>query len=99
MKRLLLTAIWCLLLPLLARAHVDSPNVFFEGQAGPHPLRVIIRPPATLPGIAQVDVRVAVGGVTNVWLQAALFEAGQEAAPTPVPVVFQGGCKCRPRKT
>lgn len=91
MKRLLLTAIWCLLLPLLARAHVGSPNVFFEGQAGPHPLRVIIRPPATLPGIAQVDVRVAVGGVTNVWLQAALFEAGQEAAPTPVPAAPVAG--------
>ena len=32
------------LLPLTARGHVGSPNVFFEGQAGPYPVHVIIRP-------------------------------------------------------
>ena len=69
--------------PLIARAHVGSPNVFFEGKAGPHPVRVIIRPPATLPGIAQVDVRVGDDGVREVSLQAALAEAGREAAPPP----------------
>ncbi len=84
MKHRFLIACWCFLLPLFARGHVGSPNVFFEGQAGPHPVRVIIRPPAVLPGIAQVDVRVAVDGVTNVLLQAALFEASNEAAPAPV---------------
>ncbi len=81
----------CLLAPLIALGHVGSPNVFFEGQAGSHPVRVIIRPPAVLPGIAQVDVRVAADGVTNVWLQAALFQAGDEAAPPPVPAVAVAG--------
>ena len=56
MKRLLIFACCCL--PLLARGHIGSPNVFFEGQAGGHPLSVIIRPPTVLPGIAQIDVRV-----------------------------------------
>ena len=65
-----------------ARAHVGSPNVFFEGQAGPYPIRVILRPPAVLPGLAQVDVRVA--GAAKVFLQAALWEAGRDAAPAPV---------------
>lgn len=74
---------WLLVLPLAAHAHVGSPNVFFEGSAGPHPVRVIIRPPATLPGIAQVDVRVGVEGVTDVSLQAVLWEAGRDAAPAP----------------
>ncbi len=91
MKRLLLIACGCLLLPLPTRAHVGSPNVFFEGRAGAHPVRVIIRPPATLPGIAQVDVRVAVDGVTNVLLQAAFFEAGSEAAPAPMPATVVAG--------
>ena len=79
----LCAAFW-LLLPSAAWAHVGSPNVFFEGQAGAWPLRVIIRPPAALPGIAQVDVRVATEGVTNVWLQADLYDSGHEATPAPV---------------
>jgi hypothetical protein len=73
----------CLLPAPMVRAHVGSPNVFFEGQAGPHPLRVIIRPPATLPGVAQADVRVTAGGAASVSLQAMLWEAGGEAAPPP----------------
>ncbi len=84
MKFLLTFVGGCLLLPLLAGGHVGSPNVFFEGKAGPHPLRVVIRPPSALPGVAQVDVRVAVPGVTNVSLRAALWEAGDEAAPAAV---------------
>jgi len=84
MKPLLILACCCVLLPLAARGHVGSPNVFFEGKAGPYPLRVIIRPPAALPGIAHVDVRVTGEAVTNVSVQAALWEAGVEAAPVPV---------------
>ena len=80
-----------LLLPLLARGHVGSPNVFFEGQAGPHPVRVIIRPPAVLPGIAQVDVRVAGAGATNVTVQAVLWETGNDAAPAPLTAVAVAG--------
>src|SRR2546425_3967365 len=79
----LCAAFW-LLLPIAAWAHVGSPNVFFEGQAGAWPLRVIIRPPAALPGLAQVDVRVATQGVTNVLLQADLYASGHEATPAPV---------------
>ncbi len=82
MKTLLFTL--CLLLPLCARAHVGSPNVFFEGRAGPHAVRVIIRPPATLPGIAQADVRVEGGGATGVTLQTVPWEAGDAAAAAPV---------------
>lgn len=78
MKALLLM----LLLPFAAFAHVGSPNVFFEGKAGPHAVRVVIRPPATLPGIAQVDVRVA--GANGVSVQAAPWAAGDETAAAPV---------------
>lgn len=68
--------------PLSLVAHVGSPNVFFEGHAGAYPVRVIIRPPAVLPGMAQLDVRVA--GATNVLVQAALWEAGNNRAPDSV---------------
>jgi hypothetical protein len=68
--------------PVSLVAHVGSPNVFFEGQAGTYPVRVIIRPPAVLPGMAQLDVRVE--GATNVLVQAALWEAGTNRAPDSV---------------
>lgn len=75
MKLLLLIV----LLPAAAVAHVGSPNVFFEGTAGPHPVRVIIRPPDALPGFVQVDVRG--DGLTNVAVRAALFGDGPETSP------------------
>ena len=47
----------------LALAHVGSPDVYFEGAAGPYRLLVTINPPAMVPGIAQVEVRVTSGTV------------------------------------
>lgn len=37
-------------------AHVGSPDVFVEGQAGPYRLLVTVRPPHAIPGVADVDV-------------------------------------------
>ncbi len=65
-----------------ARAHVGSPNVFFEGSAGAHTLGVVIRPPSTLPGVAQVDVRVA--DATGVRVRALFADASAQAAPAAV---------------
>lgn len=83
MKRLALVWIALLLLPWSAHAHVGSPNVFFEGHAGPHAVSVVIRPPRTLPGVAQVDIRVGDAGVTGVSIRPELVEAGDVAAPAP----------------
>lgn len=44
-----------------AHAHVGSPNVFFDGEAGPWPVRVIVRPPEVVPGVAEITVRVKEG--------------------------------------
>jgi hypothetical protein len=41
-----------------AMAHVGSPDVFFQGKAGPYPLLVAIRPPDVIPGVARIEVRV-----------------------------------------
>ena len=72
---ILLLAAQCVL------AHIGSPNVFFDGKAGAHAVRVIIRPPAAIPGIAQIDIRTA---VTDVKVRAVLLSATDEAAVPPI---------------
>ncbi len=54
--RILLLAL-LLLAPRIARAHVGSPDVFFDGQAGPYPVQIVIRMPPVVPGRAQIEVR------------------------------------------
>ena len=41
----------------VSAAHIGSPDVFFTGAAGPYDVRVVIRPPEVVPGIARVTVR------------------------------------------
>src|SRR5262249_9512029 len=56
MRRLALLALlaWA---PATARAHVGSPDVFFEGEAGPYHLFVTVRSPTVIPGVANIEVR------------------------------------------
>jgi hypothetical protein len=52
--------LWLLALLLISApcfAHVGSPDVYFDGQAGPYRLLVTVRPPAMIPGLAQIEVR------------------------------------------
>ncbi|HXX48668.1 MAG TPA: hypothetical protein VEN47_10590 [Myxococcota bacterium] len=67
-----------------APAHIGSPNVFFEGRAGVHPVRVVIRPPQTFPGLAQADIRITDSDVTRVTVRPAFLDAGSEAEPPPI---------------
>jgi hypothetical protein len=55
-----------ILLPLAGSAHVNSPDVYFDGQAGPYHLLVTIKPPAVIPGIAQIQVRSAGNDVEQI---------------------------------
>jgi hypothetical protein len=67
-----------------ARAHVGSPNVFFDGDAGPYPVRVIVRPPAVIPGLAEITVRLRDGSkVDGVSVQPVEYRAGFKGAPPP----------------
>lgn len=77
--RLVLGVLWLLLQPLAGWAHIGSPNVFFEGQAGVHHVVVVIRPPAALPGMAQIDIRIEPG--LRVSVQPVYVAAGPDAAP------------------
>ncbi len=59
MKRLGLVVLAVVALASPARAHVGSPDVFYEGAAGPYRVLVTVRPPDAVPGIAEVSARVA----------------------------------------
>jgi hypothetical protein len=38
-------------------AHVGSPDVFYEGKAGPYPIFVSVRVPQVIPGVAEIQIR------------------------------------------
>ncbi|HEY3497976.1 MAG TPA: hypothetical protein VGK73_24925 [Polyangiaceae bacterium] len=40
-----------------ARAHIGSPDIVYEGSAGPYPLSVAVAPPETVPGLARATLR------------------------------------------
>ena len=42
---------------MAAQAHIGSPDVFFEGSAGPYPLFVTLRPPSVIPGVTEIEIR------------------------------------------
>jgi hypothetical protein len=47
-------------------AHVGSPDVFYEGMAGPYRLFVTVRTPPMVPGIAEIEVRALDGNVADI---------------------------------
>jgi hypothetical protein len=67
-----------------AFAHVGSPDVFYEGNAGPYHLLVAVRPPAVIPGVAEVEVRSTSPDVKEVRVvPLRLTGPGAKFAPTP----------------
>src|SRR5580700_10519378 len=67
-----------------ALAHVGSPDVFYEGNAGPYHLLVAVRPPAVIPGVAEVEVRSTSPDVLQVRVvPLRLTGPGAKFAPTP----------------
>lgn len=67
---------------LTLHAHVGSPDVYFDGKAGPYALAVTIRPPAVIPGVAEVEIR-ATGADRLYITPTPLTGAGAKFAPTP----------------
>ena len=49
-----------------ARAHVGSPDVYAEGQAGPYKLSVVVRPAPVIPGVADIEVRAQTPGIDRI---------------------------------
>ena len=67
-----------------AWAHVGSPDVFYDGQAGPYRLLVTIRTPTVIPGVAEIEVRSAVNDVDKMQIvPTPLTGPGAKFAPVP----------------
>jgi hypothetical protein len=72
-----------LLVALLTTAHIGSPDTWFEGQAGPYPVRVVVRLPGVIPGLGQIDITVSGEGIERVTARPVIYDAGTEGAPPP----------------
>jgi len=67
-----------------ASAHVGSPDVFLDGQAGPYRVFVTVRPPYAVPGTAEVEVLTTSADITDVRIvPLPLTGPGAQFAPTP----------------
>ena len=72
-----------MLLWFICTAHVGSPDTFYEGMAGPYPVRVIIRAPQVIPARAEVIVRLAESGITRITAAPYIWNGGEKGAPPP----------------
>ena len=83
--------IWGLALVIVtttAFAHVGSPDVYFESEAGPYHLLVIVNPPAMIPGVAQVQIHVTSGTVNSVTITP-IYVNGKDQGLPPAPDSMQ----------
>ena len=70
-------------LALVSSAHVGSPDTYFEGPAGPYHVRVIVRTPGVVPGLAQITVRLLDGTRAQTVTVLPVFWNPRTAAPPP----------------
>lgn len=64
-------------------AHVGSPNAILEGLAGPYAVRVVVRPPDVIPGLAEVSVRILdpAAVVDRVGVRPIFWRTGRQGSP------------------
>ena len=64
--------------------HVGSPDVYYEGSAGPYKLFITIRPPEVIPGVAQIEIRSSSPDLREVRITPLRITGpGADFAPTP----------------
>jgi hypothetical protein len=71
-----------------AFGHVGSPDVYLEGDASPYHLLVTVNPPAMVPGVAQVQVRVTSGTVNSIRITPVYINGKDQGLP-PTPDLMQ----------
>ncbi len=69
-------------------AHIGSPDSYLDAKAGPYQLFITVQPPAVIPGVAQLEVRVESLGVHQI-RAAPLGMTGPSAKYAPVPDSLQ----------
>lgn len=88
-RRLARRAALLAVLVAAASAHVGSPDVFFDGMAGPYAVRVLVRPPTVVPGLAYVTVRangVNAADVAGAQVRAVFWSTGSKGSPRGEPL-------------
>ncbi len=84
MSRIGKAALLLLAFVTLGQAHIGSPDIYVDGNAGPYRLFVTIRPPQVIPGVAQVEVRAEAAGIREMSVTPlSLGQTGEQNAPTP----------------
>jgi len=73
---------------LPAYAHVGSPDIYVEGDAGPYKLYVVVRPPLVIPGVAEVEVRAQSAGIDRIEITPIPL-SGEASKHPPVPDTMQ----------
>jgi hypothetical protein len=83
-RKALLVALALFLLAATPSAHIGSPDVYFQGNAGPYQLLVVVRMPRVIPGVADIEVRALSPGPTRVQVVPMRIRGlGAEFAPVP----------------
>jgi len=74
---------------LVSSAHIGSPDVWFDGLAGPYKVLVHVEAPPVVPGIAIINIRIAEPGVSRVTAFVNHFDATGGTPPpdlaSPIP--------------
>jgi hypothetical protein len=83
MRRWLFWIVLLLGCPLSAFAHIGDQSIIYEGLAGAYPVRVIVRPPGVVPGLAEISVRLLQGSATRVTVLPVRYDTGSKGAPAP----------------
>jgi hypothetical protein len=68
---------------VIVSGHVGTDDVFFAGRAGPYGVRVSVRQPGVIPGLADITVRVEDDGVKHVLVTALRRVRNLGSAPPP----------------
>jgi hypothetical protein len=71
-------------LVVVSSAHIGSPDVWFDGLAGPYKILVHVETPPVVPGIAVINVRTGEPGVTRVTAFVNTFDATGGTPPPDV---------------
>jgi hypothetical protein len=85
------TLLVCLLFAfaaIAARAHVGSPDVYVEGNAGPYKISVVVRPPLVIPGVADIELRSQTPGIDRIEITPIPL-TGEASKYPPVPDLMQ----------
>ncbi len=82
-----LALVLSLLFAPVCAAHVGSPDVYFQGQAGPYHLVVMIRTPQVIPGVAEFEIRSDTPGIREIKI-VPLYIAGEGSKYPPPPDVI-----------